>query len=500
MSDLQKLQAAARGVRLLFAEDNETLRDNAAKLFKKLFSNVDIAVDGEDAWAKFQRRKPDLVITDINMPKVNGMELCRNIRAVSPETQIIIMSAHDDKDYLLESIKLKVSSFVKKPVALSELLNTLEEVLALIKKDKDVELAQLQQEYVFNNQSSMVLMMNANELLLANKEFLDFFGVKDLDEFTKKYKSVESTFVKEEGFLPPAQKIDWLDGLSENGTRLFNIKIELQKNNPKNFALCIKRIALQDESVLLTFDDISDLKLYEKKEKNQEESQEVESNPLEFLEVLRRNGEKVHLHNYYKGLSITNEALILDIKDGKVFVKTNYLQQKAMQYEQKSLILSETFPNAILCERVEKIVFEEQLAVLSEVRFITTSPVLRKTIRVVPEDGHKVTMFIEDNIVRAQTSIDDLSLDAIKIKINIIPTSLVLGSSVFLALVLTMDKRPFGLNVEARLFRKDETKTGFSLVFTFVLKPEQKNELLKYITKRQMAIIREFKGIQNDGK
>jgi CheY-like chemotaxis protein len=500
MSDLQNLQMAAKGVKLFFVEDNDALRDNASKLFKKLFSDVELGVDGEDALAKFKKHKADLVITDIKMPKMDGIELSKKIKALAPETEILIMSAYDDKDYLLESIKLKVSSFIKKPVALPELFEALQEVLETLRKRKEETLVHQRQEFVFNNQSSMVLMMNENGLELANEEFLDFFAVADLDEFTKKYENVESTFVAEEGYLPPAKKIDWFDGLSENEKKLFHVKIEIRKNNPKHFILNVKRVCAKGTSVLLTFDDISDLKLYEKTQSAEKELGAVQTNPLEFLDVLRRNGGKVHLHNYYKGLSITNDALVSEIVDGKVKVKTNYLQQKAIQYEQKSLILSETFPNAILCERVEKIVFEEQSVEFSQLRFITTSPVLRKTIRVVPEDEHRVTLFVKESIFRAKTSIEDISMDAVKIKANAMPAGLDVGDSAFLDLVLTMDKRAFSMNIEAVLFRQSKEAESFSLVFTFVLRPEQKSELLKYITKRQMAIIREFKGMQHGGK
>jgi CheY-like chemotaxis protein len=497
MSDLQKLQAAARGMRLLFVEDNDALRENAAKLFKKLFTHVDIAADGEEALRMFKQNSPDLLIADIKMPKMDSIELCKKIRTLAPDMQIIVMSAYDNKEYLVELIKLKISSFIKKPLTLTELVQALEETLKIVKKQKEEAFLHSQQEYVFNNQSSMVLMMNEDELLLANKEFLDFFEVQDLQEFKEKHKSVESNFVNEEGFLPPAEKIDWFDGLSENDKKLFNVKMEQKKNNPKHFALNVKRVSLKGESVLLTFDDVSDLKLYDKTQAKKKEPGEIQSNPIEFLEVLRRNGAKVHLHNYYKGLSITNDALVVEIADGKVLLKTNYLQQKAIQYEKKTLILSETFPNAILCEKMEKIVFKEQFVEFSELRFIQTSPVLRRTIRVVPEDEHKVTLFINGTIFRADVSIEDISMDAIKIKTNAMPAGLSLGTTVFVDLVLIMDKRPFSLNLEAILFRQNELKNSFSFVFTFMLKPEQKSELLKYITKRQMAIIREFKGIQH---
>ncbi|MDD2791039.1 MAG: response regulator [Sulfurimonas sp.] len=499
MGDLQMLQRAGRDIRVLCVEDNDALRENLAKFLKKIFAEVSMAVDGVNALSAFHKRPADLLITDIKMPNMDGLELAKKIRRLSPQAQIILISGTDDKEYLYASIKLGVCAFLKKPIQLPAFTTALEEALKNIKAHKHQTILTLE-DFLFNNQSAMVMMMNESAPVLANKEFLQFFGVTDLHEFTTKYTNIENTFIAEEGFLSPSQKIEWFDGLSVNEKKLFNVKIQMQKNSPKHFALSVKRVRQNGDFVLLTFDDVSDLGLSLGQEYKTKEPGEVQTNPLEFLEVLRRNGSKVHLHNYYKGLSITNDALIVDIKNGEVVLKTNYLQQKAIQYEQKTLILSETFPNAIFCEKLNKISFEEQSAAFEGLRFIKTSPVLRKTIRVVPEEEHKVTLFIHESIFHAETRIDDISMDAVKIRINAMPAGMSEGTQVILDLVLNMDKRAFSLNIEAVLFRQAELAESFSLVFVFVLKPEQKALLLRYITKRQMAIIREFKGIQHGRK
>ena len=72
MSDMKDLQLAARGISILYVEDNESLRNNAAKLLHKFFKNVYVAVDGKEGLAVFKKHRPSIVITDIKMPHMAG--------------------------------------------------------------------------------------------------------------------------------------------------------------------------------------------------------------------------------------------------------------------------------------------------------------------------------------------------------------------------------------------------------------------------------------------
>jgi ribosomal protein L5 len=69
-------------------------------------------------------------------------------------------------------------------------------------------------------------------------------------------------------------------------------------------------------------------------------------------------------------------------------------------------------------------------------------------------------------------------------------------SEVTLDMVFTMDKKPLIINTKATLFRKQELRSHFEIVCMLDLEPKQRSVMVKYITKRQMAIIREFKGLQ----
>jgi YesN/AraC family two-component response regulator len=125
MGDLKQLKIDADGVNILCVEDNEKLRETVQTLLKKIFSNVLVASDGVEGLVVFKENFPHIVITDINMPKMNGLEMAAAIHEISPKTKIIVMSAFDEKDNLFKAIEFGAFRFLKKPVNSTELTDVL---------------------------------------------------------------------------------------------------------------------------------------------------------------------------------------------------------------------------------------------------------------------------------------------------------------------------------------------------------------------------------------
>lgn len=107
---------------LLYVEDNDTVREETAEIFKLLFAKVDLANNGEEGLIKYNNEKYDIVITDINMPKINGIEMIAHIREINPEQKIVAISAHDESDILINMMRNGVSTFILKPINMNELL------------------------------------------------------------------------------------------------------------------------------------------------------------------------------------------------------------------------------------------------------------------------------------------------------------------------------------------------------------------------------------------
>jgi len=498
MQNLKELQNIARGFKLLYVEDNEALRKNAAKLLKKIFEHVDLAEDGEVGLALFKKNHHSIVITDIKMPKMDGMTLIKHIKRIRPETKTIVMSAYDDKKLLLQGIELGVFSFLQKPVSVVDLSNILHRAILEINHENHTKIFYTHLKSVFDHQSSMVVMLNDTKMLLANDMFLEFFNYECRDESRRPFDEISKQFLEHDGFLFNTADRDVLETVKLNETKLYHVKLKNPKGDIRHFILKYQDIPEKENYGVLSFDDVTELnllKLFDAKQSSSDDDLKDSKAMFNLLEVIQRNSAKVELHNYYNGLSITNNGVIIDVDDGTLTLKTTYMQQKAIQMEQRLLIVSSALPHTIECKEIQRINFEKQTVELKSLRFIKTSPVTRSTIRVVPSGKQTVSFFVGENKFQGDIEIEDISLDAVKLKLNALPAGLDSNSDIVLDIVLELDKKPLIINTKASMYRKSESRHSFSVVFIF--KDLKKNKLVKYITKRQMELIREIKGMQN---
>lgn len=132
--NLQDLFALTANLRILYAEDDAILRENTTALLKDLFYEIDGVNDGEEAFKCYQAHPNhyDIVITDLNMPNMNGMELVRNIQLINPKQPIIVVSAHNETEFFLESIRKNVNGYILKPIDFDQLIETLHKTATLI--------------------------------------------------------------------------------------------------------------------------------------------------------------------------------------------------------------------------------------------------------------------------------------------------------------------------------------------------------------------------------
>lgn len=380
MNDLKKLQELSKNLSVLYVEDNNALRDNVQRLLRKFFHGVSVAKDGEEGLKKFEKYQHAIVITDIKMPKMDGLALAKKIKKTSPKTKVIVMSAFDNQEYLLDMIDNGVFKFLKKPVNLNDLSDAL-----------------------------YASVLNFKEGSLG----------KDAAEVDTMQ---ETEALKEE------------DADLDNITLLFSI-----------------------------------------------------------LRSIQEKKEKIEIHNYYKGLSITNDAHILDVGKNTILIKTNMMQQKAVQYEEKTILVSDSLPYAVICKKIHNESFEKHIIELSHLCFTKTSPIQRETVRVQPKDEYTIALYLGSKKISQDIQVEDLSIRSIRLKMSSLPAGLKLCENI--SMQLGLEKGTFMFETKLEIFRIDETLTDFEVVFFF--KEVQKTKLMKYVAKRQMELIREFKGRHN---
>lgn len=116
---------------ILYAEDDNDTANLTSLVLEDYVGRLLVAKNGQEALNLFKLHKVDLVITDILMPKMNGIELIDAIRTSSthPDVPVVITTAHTETKYLLDAIRLRVDGYILKPINVEELLHALDKAI-----------------------------------------------------------------------------------------------------------------------------------------------------------------------------------------------------------------------------------------------------------------------------------------------------------------------------------------------------------------------------------
>jgi two-component system response regulator VanR len=152
---------------LLYVEDNKRVLNSVKPIFEKLFSKLHLAIDGIEALEIFKREHIDVIITDLDMPNLGGIELIKEIRRDNKQISIIVLTAHSDTDSLLEASNLQIDGYVIKPITLSKILTPLSNAIQRSKPETEYFLKS-GLKYVLKTKT--IYNQNGNVIELGNKE------------------------------------------------------------------------------------------------------------------------------------------------------------------------------------------------------------------------------------------------------------------------------------------------------------------------------------------
>lgn len=210
MIDMKLILEHSSSLNLLYVEDDDELRSKTRKLFENFFKTVHVAINGEEALHHYNTffnangQYYDMVVTDINMPVMNGMELISEVIKINPDQSIVIVSAYNEVEFLHKAIELGVSGFLTKPIESAQFKRVLYKTTQAI---TDRKLAQRYYEQLENDSTQTLLVQESKEkapelcstasLVEAHKEELSKVWVehKVVQQTLQKYQ-IESEFFR----------------------------------------------------------------------------------------------------------------------------------------------------------------------------------------------------------------------------------------------------------------------------------------------------------------
>ncbi|MCD4758836.1 MAG: response regulator [Arcobacteraceae bacterium] len=212
-----------KNITVLYVEDDEIARENGIEYLENYFDTIYDASNAIDALSLYNTHKPDIIITDINMPKINGLEFVKKIREKDDTTQVIITTAYSDKEYLFKAIELKLIKYLVKPIEEKEFDEALKTCIENIKSN-NTNIVNISNDTLFDTY---------NKTLITNNEIVKL-RTKELDLLSLliKNKTRYVTYEEIENYI-------WYDSVMTKDalkTIIKNLKSKLPKDTISNLS------------------------------------------------------------------------------------------------------------------------------------------------------------------------------------------------------------------------------------------------------------------------
>ena len=256
---------------ILYVEDDPDIQRQLTHFLESYVLNLYIADNGLKGLEEFQKHKPDIVITDIKMPVMDGLEMVKSIKGIDDDLPIIVTTAHNEPDYLLKAIDLGIDKVVIKPTDPYSLLEVLSKLAFAINQKKELEIQQRYAHFISDANPSFMIIANENELEYINKTFLNFLGYSSIYEYKTEQKRLEDFFGLIEGADPSYKKGEnWLRYVIDHPDSdvLIHFEDVGLERECKVFLVTYSRFPERDKYIF-TFTDITNIEKEKKELKKQ---------------------------------------------------------------------------------------------------------------------------------------------------------------------------------------------------------------------------------------
>lgn len=286
-------------IKILYCED-----ENITKKLVMTYLNMErfhcfTASNGIEGLEIVKKEKPDILITDINMPEMTGIELIEEISKLDiPQPHIIITTSHKDTKFLLNAIKHGVNNFIVKPIERQQIEIVFEKAIHEITVQKELEYQKILNKTILDFQDNLIITFKEDEIINVNKSFLDFFNIKDLQEFNNSNESLSSVFISSN--LDYKNHHEWVEKIKKTNNEKVTVQIMSEKLNKKiTFLVKYSHINTTNDHFILSMTDITELEEESKKFEIQATTDELTKvyNRLKFNQIMEKEISKSKRYN-----------------------------------------------------------------------------------------------------------------------------------------------------------------------------------------------------------
>ena len=243
-------------ISILYVEDEDGIRKQLTRFLEYFSTSLYLASNGKEGLALYKEHSPDIVISDIKMPNMNGIEMAQSIKTINPNQHIIFTTAHSESRFFLEAIEMQVDGYILKPIDYKLLKSKISSILEQIRIKKQFliqekliyEITQLQDDILFVLDKDL-------KVIFSNKKFLNFFQVHSTQEFNEQHQQVSNLFQDKNDYFYPTHPKKWIEEIQkieDEDKRVISI---INKDNQEiTFLVSLKHISETNHSILLFID------------------------------------------------------------------------------------------------------------------------------------------------------------------------------------------------------------------------------------------------------
>ncbi|MBF0270679.1 MAG: diguanylate cyclase [Magnetococcales bacterium] len=258
---------------ILFVEDDPDIHTLLDRVITHHAGTLITALDGEEGWQRFQEQQPDIIVTDILMPTLDGLAMTKRIRDLNAEIPIIVTTAHSDAEFFLRSIDLGIDRYVLKPTSPQTLLKALNHCARALWRRREQESANRYVRFILDIQPNLLLVTNNERLEYINRAFLNLLGFGTLEDFLASDPHLGTRLLTREGtpLDPDRQTGEWIHALLNLSQECGIVHLRCsdpQKTTSTPFAVTFNALP-ELNRYIFSFSDVTHLE----KEKQQLETQ-----------------------------------------------------------------------------------------------------------------------------------------------------------------------------------------------------------------------------------
>lgn len=172
-----------RHLSVLYAEDDEGVQKQLAKFLQRRVGRLFVAGNGKEGLEIYRREKPDIVITDVSMPIMGGMEMAEAIKSDNEDIPVILTTAYNEPDFFIRSIEIGIDKYVVKPVNPDALMNALAKSAEALIRHRLIDAQNRMICLVLDKSPDFMVLIKNDHFEYVNKAFLTYLGYESPEAF-----------------------------------------------------------------------------------------------------------------------------------------------------------------------------------------------------------------------------------------------------------------------------------------------------------------------------